>query len=123
MRLSSDTVCRLARERGLSLTEALRRAGVSRTAYYSLTRRPTVLPGTVHALADLFGVQPSALLSDDEPSDERNAERRLAEALAICAEHPDATFENVWHTLCLLDFPPVERLNRSLTRGRAAAVH
>jgi hypothetical protein len=123
MKLSVDAVRDLARERGMSLTAALHRAGVSRTAYYSLTRRPSVLPGTVHALADLFGVPASTLLTEVDPSDAGNAERRLAEALTICAEHPDATFENVWHTLCLLDLPPAERLNRSLTRGRAAAVH
>jgi hypothetical protein len=48
---------------------------------------------------------------------------RLREAQAICAAEPEASFENVWHTLVLLDDPPVERLNRSLIRGRAIAVH
>ena len=123
MELSHDAVRRIARERGWSLTEALRRAGVSRTAYYSLIRRDSVLPGTVRSIADLFGVPATDLLSAEEPSGPRVAERRLAEARAICEEYPEATFENVWHTLCMLDLPPTERLNRSLTRGRATAVH
>ena len=46
----------------------------------------------------------------------------LREAKGICARHPRASFDNVWHTLCLLELTPEERLNRSLIRGRAATV-
>ena len=49
---------------------------------------------------------------------ERALDRRR-KALGICAANPEAAFENVWHTLILLDLPPLERLNRSLQRGRA----
>ncbi len=49
---------------------------------------------------------------------ERALDRRRR-ALAVCAAEPEAAFENVWHTLVLLDLPPLERLNRSLRRGRA----
>jgi len=52
---------------------------------------------------------------------ERALDRRR-KALAICAAEPEAAFENVWHTLILLDLPPLERLNRSLQRGRAVAL-
>jgi len=47
---------------------------------------------------------------------------RLREAERICAAHPEAAFENVWHTLILLELPPLERLNRGLMRGRALTV-
>ena len=47
---------------------------------------------------------------------------RLERARAICEAEPDATFENVWHALILLEDDPRERLNRSLIRGRAAAI-
>ena len=52
---------------------------------------------------------------------ERALDRRRT-ALAICAANPEAAFENVWHALILLDLPPLERLNRSLQRGRAVAL-
>lgn len=45
--------------------------------------------------------------------------KRVAEVLAA---HPNADPDNVRHTLILLEMPPVERLQRSLIRGRAAAV-
>lgn len=47
---------------------------------------------------------------------------RLEQARAICEAEPGASFENVWHALILLEEPPLDRLNRSLTRGRAAAI-
>lgn len=60
------------------------------------------------------------------PSPDADRQRLIAlerrrKAEAICQAHPEASFENVWHSLVLLELPPIERLNRSLTRGRAAA--
>jgi transcriptional regulator with XRE-family HTH domain len=123
MKLEADRVRALARERGWTVSELLGRAGVSRTAYYSLVRRPTVLPGTVHALADALEVRPAELLRDGLAEAREAARARIAEARRICAQNPDADFDNVRHTLTLLDLPPVERLNASLRRGRPAAVH
>jgi hypothetical protein len=40
----------------------------------------------------------------------------------ILAAHPDADRDNVRHTLILLEQPPLERLQRSLIRGRATAI-
>ncbi len=40
----------------------------------------------------------------------------------ILAAHPSADRGNVRHTLILLEQPPLERLQRSLIRGRAAAL-
>jgi hypothetical protein len=46
---------------------------------------------------------------------------RLMEAVdKVMARHPDADRDNVRHTLILLDYPPIERLRRSLIRGRTA---
>ena len=95
---------------------------MSRTAYYSLARRPSVLPNTIHALAQALDVRTIDLLDDDPPADQL-ARARLREAVKICQISPAASFENVWHTLCLLDELPIERLNRSLTRGRPGAIH
>jgi len=122
MKLDSDKVRRLAESQGISLSALLVHAGVNRTEYYSLVRRPSVLPKTIHALAHALGVRAGDLL-DEEAADVQLARARLQEAKEICAANPDASFENVWHTLCLLDETPIDRLNRSLIRGRTAGVH
>jgi transcriptional regulator with XRE-family HTH domain len=122
MRLALETVRRLAVERGLTLTETLRRAGVSRNAFYHLTRRDTVLPRSLHALAAALGVPTVALLAAP-PAPEDRAAALLTEARAIHARYPRSSFENIWHTLWLLEATPAERLRRSLTRGRAVALH
>jgi hypothetical protein len=50
--------------------------------------------------------------------------RRLARRTqAVLAAHPEADPDNVRHTLILLEMPPLERLQRSLIRGRALATH
>ncbi len=47
---------------------------------------------------------------------------RLMESVrAVLAERPEADPDNVRHTLILLEQPPLERLRKSLTRGRALA--
>jgi hypothetical protein len=43
---------------------------------------------------------------------------RVEQVLAL---HPEADRDNVRHTLILLEQPPLERLQRSLIRGRAMA--
>lgn len=49
--------------------------------------------------------------------------RRLSSKVArVMAAHPEADPDNVRHTLILLEKPPLERLQRSLIRGRAAAI-
>lgn len=121
--MDPERIKRLSGDRGFSLTELLSRAGVSRTAYYSLVRRDSVLPGTIHALAGALGTGTVDLLEPDRLELETFARRRLEEAREICDDSPGASFENIWHTLCLLDVSPLERLNRSLVRGRTAAVH
>lgn len=113
----------LARKRGWTVSALLERANVSRTAYYSLVRRPTVLPGTVLALADALDVRPADLLRDERAEARQAALARIEEARRICARDADADFDNVRHTLTLLDLTPIERLNASLRRGRPAAVH
>jgi hypothetical protein len=40
----------------------------------------------------------------------------------VLAAHPHANPDNVRHTLILLEQPPLERLQRSLIRGRATAI-
>jgi hypothetical protein len=104
------------------LGEVLAEAKVSRTAYYHLVRKDSVLPGSVLALAHALGVPPSRLLEANGAAPHRTREL-IGRVDAIVAAHPTADRDNVWHTLVLLDEPPVDRLNRGLLRGRAVAVH
>ena len=122
MKLDDSRIRRLASRSGKSLSCVLRDSGVSRTAYYSLAGRETVLPKSIHALAHALGVRPADLVLDDRTKEEERVLVRLREARKICARHPRASFDNVWHTLSLLDCSPEERLNGSLIRGRAATV-
>jgi len=53
----------------------------------------------------------------------RWARRLSARVEKVLVAHPHADPDNVRHTLILLEQPPLERLRRSLTRGRAATLH
>ncbi len=52
----------------------------------------------------------------------RWALRLTARVRKVLAAHPNADPDNVRHTLILLEQPPLERLQRSLIRGRATAI-
>ncbi len=54
------------------------------------------------------------------PALPKDLERLLAQARRITANNPGIEFENVWHTLLVLRETPLERLQGSLRRGRAA---
>jgi transcriptional regulator with XRE-family HTH domain len=121
MRLDAEAIRRRCEARGIPLSRVLRDAGVSRTAYYSLNRRESVLPKTVLRLAAALDAPASQLL-DESLSEERRARRRVEAAKRIAGKSSGPSFENVWHTLALLDEPPSERLNRALRRGRAGTL-
>ena len=122
MELSAQAIKDLARDQGVSLNELLERAGVSKTAYYSLVRKDSVLPKSIHALAEALGVNPSKLVSD--PNDERERVlRRTLRAKAIVEANPRLDPDNVRHTLLLLDKDPVDRLRGALLRGQTFDFH
>jgi hypothetical protein len=57
------------------------------------------------------------------PASARRWARQLcARVEKVLAAHPTADRDNVRHTLILLELPPLERLQRSLIRGRATAI-
>ena len=122
MKLKPERIRQHCSKQGISLQALLDAAGVSRTAYYSLVRKDSVLPRSLGALAGTLGVRPSALLKEGEPGMWR-AQAMLRQAQRIVKRNPGAAFEDVWHTLVLLEEDPVERLRRSLLRGRALDLH
>ena len=119
MRFSAERVRELAAARGISLSALLREAGVSRNAFYSLARRESTFPKSVHRIADALGVA-AAEMFEPAAGPSNDVLRLVAEARRITTELPDIDFENVWHTLLVLRETPVQRLRRSLRRGRAA---
>ena len=122
MKLSTGRIKKLCASRGITLSRMLEQANVSRTAYYALARRGSVLPGSVRAIADQLAVNPSRILVEAGP-DERRAQALLRIARKVVRKNPGASFENVWHTLMLLEEPPIDRLRRSLLRGRSLDLH
>jgi len=122
MRLSRRNIMRLCRAHGLSLNALLRRAGVSKTAFYHLLYKESVLPRSIEAVAAALGVRASVLLEEAD-WESRRALCLLAEADRIAGSDPSMDRDNVRHTLLLLEEKPIERLQRSLIRARKPDLH
>jgi transcriptional regulator with XRE-family HTH domain len=115
--LNQSRIKKLCRNKNLSLRELLYEAGVSKTAYYHLIYKDTILPKSIHALADVLGVRPSAFLDEVDPEEEKIRQIvKLTEE--IVSRHSGVDRDNVRHTLLLLYEKPFERLKRGLLRGR-----
>lgn len=113
---------RLCRIQGLQIKDLLQRAGVSRTAYYSLLRKESVLPVSLISIAKTLRVKPSAFLEEESPEEKRLKclQKRTDN---ILRRHPELDRENVLHTLRLLDLPPIARLKRGLIRAQKFDFH
>lgn len=99
------------------MQELLKSAGVSRTAYYSLVRKETVLPKSVNRIALRLGVNPGEFL-DGIPAGIRKIRALEARAGRIQRRHPECDPDVVMRTLKNLELPPVERLRRALVRAQ-----
>lgn len=118
MKLNIHKIKKLSKDKGLSLNKLLESANVSRTAYYSLSRKESLLPSSVHAIANALGTSSKEILHDSNPelARIRIMQRKLER---ILKKRPKITSrENAWHTLLLLEELPIERLRRALRRGR-----
>lgn len=60
--------------------------------------------------------------SDNAVKAQRWVRRLYVRVRKVLMAHPQADPDNVRHTLILLEQPPLERLQRSLIRGRATAI-
>ena len=117
MYLSAAKLRLSCRNRGLKLKDLLHRAGVSKTAYYSLLRKDSILPRSIHAIASALSQKPSSFL--EEESDGVKKLRRLRRSLeSVMRISPGLDRETVWHTLLLLEEKPIERLERGLLRAQ-----
>jgi len=118
MRLDLSKIKEECRRRGVTLSELLERAGVSRNAFYSLARRDFLMPRSLRSVAAELHLTPSAILVDEEAllAGMRELQQRVD---GIIARNPDCDRDNARHTLLLLREEPVERLRRALRRARA----
>jgi transcriptional regulator with XRE-family HTH domain len=117
MKVSADKLKYLCREKQLSLNQMLKEAGVSRNAYYSLLRKNSVLPRSIHAIAQKLCVPPSELLTE-ESTQLAKAEQILKQVRTITQHYQKADPDNIRHTLVLLQDKPIDRLRRALLRGQ-----
>jgi transcriptional regulator with XRE-family HTH domain len=122
MRLAADRVKNLCAARGVSLSSLLRDAGVSRNAYYTLSRRSSILPKSIHALAAGLGVKPSAFLKEEQSASEK-ARSLIAQIDRIERRAKIHERDNVRHTLLLLREKPIDRLRRALIRAQQPHIY
>lgn len=117
MRINDDSLKKACKKRGLPLTTVLRNAGISRTAYYHLRAKDSLLPKSIIQLASTLGVRPSEFLREEDPRILliRRLQVKLEE---LVSKYPQASRENLWHTLLLLEEQPGKRLERALRRGK-----
>jgi hypothetical protein len=117
MRIDLAKLRELAAKRGLSLA-ALLEGGVSRTFTID-TARPSRSLG---ALADTLSVRPGVFLTEENP-DIAKIRRILDLTDRIVADDRDLDRDNVRLTLLVLEEKPIQRLRRSLIRGRKIDLH
>ena len=121
MQLSLEKIKKLCTEKGCTVQQLLHDSAVSKNALYSLARKKTVLPRSVHAIAKNLNVPASALLIGDSPAEKINDIIRRAAAITV--KHRKADPDTIRHTLILLQEEPLARLRRSLLRGRKFNIH
>ena len=118
MRIDADKLKKILRKKSLSLNALLKKAGVSKTAFYHLLYKDSVLPASLGAIASSLAVRPSAFLTD-RSEDVAQTVRLLNFVDRIVSQEPGLDRDNIRLTLLLLEETPLDRLRRSLTRGRA----
>ena len=84
--------------------------------------RTSEMPVTSFEKLISFAAMKQRTQSDHTAKAQRWARRLSLRVKRVLAAHPHADPDNVRHTLILLEQPPLERLQRSLIRGRAAAL-
>ena len=122
MKIDADKLRKIARTKGFSLNALLKSAKVSKTAFYHLLRKESVLPASLGAIARTLSIRPGVFLTEKN-RDIDKVRRVLALTDRIVANNRSLDRENVRLTLLLLEQDPLQRLRRSLTRGRKIDFH
>ena len=116
MRISSAKLKALCRDQNVPLKDVLGQARVSRTAYYSLVKKESILPKSIGRVARRLGVSPLSFLVDDT-SPIRRIREVQEQTETVCRRYPECDRDVVFRTLMNQDLPPVERLRKALIRA------
>ena len=117
MRMAEDKLKSICSEQGMSISDLLNQAGISRNAFYTLARKKNVLPHSIRAIANTLNISASEFM-EPEQSPVEKAQKLYSEIGRVKKAHKDVDPDNVRHTLQLLDEKPVDRLRRALTRAQ-----
>jgi hypothetical protein len=115
MKLNYPYIRQLCKGRSSSLSSILKESGVSRTAFYSLLKQDSLIPKSVHSIAEALSIPVEDLIEESPLKRTLRLQNKLQN---ILDKNPELSRENVWHTLILLEEPPINRLDRALIRGR-----
>ena len=119
-RFNKQSLVDLAKERGMSAAAVLRRAGVSRNAYYNLINKSSLLPNSVEQIAEVLAVSPEQLIVADN-SEEAKIKRKMLFVQKLLKDNPELDSGTSMTTLKLLELSPLQRLEISIRYGKAAA--
>lgn len=122
MRIDAAKLRKIARSQSLSLNALLNKSKVSKSAFYHLLRKESVLPASLCSIAAALAIRPGQFLTEKNPHVEK-IRRVLTMTDRIVAADRSLDPENVRLTLLLLEESPIQRLRRSLLRARSIDLH
>jgi DNA-binding Xre family transcriptional regulator len=117
MRLSAKKLKKICKNKHLALTELLAESGVSRTAYYSLIRKNSLLPSSLLKLCQTLGLSPTDLLEESLSPQEAGVLLARRKTNLLLQKNPQLDPDNIFHTFLLLQEKPISRLKRALLRS------
>lgn len=115
MKFNYELLKSISKKRNVSISKILKDSSVSRTAFYSLLKQESLIPKSVFRIANALGLPVEDLLLESPLKKTLRLQLKLQEILDT--SH-GLSRENAWHTLLLLEEPPIKRLDRALIRGR-----
>ena len=122
MFLDSHKIKKLCKSRKITLDQLLKKARVSKTAYYHLVRKNQLLMSSILELAINLGVETRQIISFHNQAEEEYFYLN-SKLEKLCKKYPELNRENAWHTLQLLNEEPLQRLDRSLLRGQKINIY
>ena len=116
MWLDAEKIKEVCAANGISLRTLLRKAGVSRSAYYHLIQSPTLIPASIHKISQALNISVRDIVTSGTLEEEQYR-CRLDRLDMAMRQYPKLNRENVWHALVLLELEPIERLRGALRRA------
>lgn len=117
MRVLIDKIHSECAARRLTQAQLLKKARVSKTAYYALIKSESIVPKSLIKIAKALAVCPSELVEDPLALIQKTRGHiKICEH--IIKENAGVEWQHAWHTLILLEEEPIDRLRRALLRAQ-----